>query len=339
MEISPGIHQFKIPIPDSPPDFFLNAYLLQGERGWLLVDAGWNAPESIDSLEKQLKQCGVSFSDIDRVVFTHVHPDHYGMAQRLKELCRAELAFHRAETAFILYIQEGLARIEELSKESLQWLRRNGIPEAEQPVFHTLSLAYLREFASAPLPDWELSGGETISTGYFNLEVLWTPGHSSGHVCLYEPEKKILFSGDHLLPLTTSNISLYEESEGNPLADYLDSLQAVGRREVKMILPGHEHPFQELSQRVAAMIWHHSKRASDILRALQGGARTTYEISATIPWIGPGGTTLRWQDLSPPEKMLALMETLAHLQFLINEGKVERTLEGEVCHYILSRRG
>ncbi len=336
MEVTPGIHQFKMAIPEAPKSFYLNSYLVQGSDGWLLVDAGWNDTQSLDSLEQQLGEQGVRFSDISQIVITHIHPDHYGLVSKLKELCPARPVFHQMEKTLLESIQARFSNIPEVLAETMRWLRLNGVPDSQVPVFKMGSLMYFKEFVGAPLPEKTLLGGETISTGLFDFEVIWTPGHSPGHICLYESSKKILLSGDHLLPITTPLISLYDESGGNPLADYMNSLNAIRRLKVKQVLPGHEHTFSGMRKRVAELVRHHERRKKDITNALRDRGKTTWELATCITWFGPNGAPVIWDGLSMGEKMLALLETLAHLQFLIEEGRVTKTLRDGTYYYGIS---
>lgn len=338
MELMPGIHQFKLPVPEAPPSFFLNSYLVKGNQGWLLIDTGWNCPEAMDTLEKELGSLGLNFSDISQVVITHLHPDHFGLARKINKLSGAEIAFHHAEKEFIEYLKSSLGSIDQIIQEGVRWFRRHGIPDKEHSGFQMASLGYLREFLSVPHAQKTLFGGEIISTGLFNFEVLWTRGHSAGHICLYEPEKRILFSGDEVLPVTTPIIALYDEAEGNPLADYITSLKALEKLSVDMVLPGHENVFYGLQQRIAELFQHHEARKAAMIDILKERPKTTYEVATAVPWFGPNGTTVFWEDLTIGDKWMAMMETLAHLQFLILEGKVERNLQGDTCYYSLPKK-
>lgn len=131
MEILPGIHQLKLPVPtptSQAPD--INVYLIQGEDGWMLVDTGWNTKEALAALEKQLGEIGTSFQDIRQIIVTHFHADHYGLAGRLKQLSKAPLALHQVEKAFI---DSRYINMSNLLAEIARWLRLHGVPEEETP--------------------------------------------------------------------------------------------------------------------------------------------------------------------------------------------------------------
>lgn len=313
-EIVPGIHQLKVPIPNNPLGY-LNAYLVQGTDGWLMVDTGWNEEASFQSLKEQLEKLGVGFSDISQIVITHIHADHYGLAGRIKKHSPAKLTLHEQDKPFIesryVNFQGLMARMGEL-------FRRHGVPEHELPRLQGASLPVLG-FVEPAWPDILLRGGETISTGRFNLQVIWTPGHSSGHVCLYEKEKKILFSGDHILPIITPNVSYHAESTGDPLGDYIRSLHRVESLEVELVLPAHEHIFTGLKDRIKAILEHHQARKQAIVDTIRHQPRTAYDISGRIPWETMG---VPWEKLAAFDKRAAVTETLAHLFSLEGEGKV-----------------
>ncbi|MFQ5827211.1 MAG: MBL fold metallo-hydrolase, partial [Dehalococcoidia bacterium] len=222
MEVYPGVHQLKVPIPDNPLGY-LNAYLVQGRDGWLLVDTGWNTEDAFASLEGQLKGLGVGFGDIAHIVVTHLHPDHYGLAGRLKELSPARLYLHRRDAAFI---RTRYVDFEDLLRRMAEFLRVHGVPEDILPQLQMASMPVL-PFVAYAEPDVRFEGGETLSTGLFDLEVIWSPGHSPGHICLYERQKRLLFAGDHILPLITPNVSRNVQSGDNPLADYMASLRKM----------------------------------------------------------------------------------------------------------------
>lgn len=330
MEIIPGIHQFKLPIP--APDGQLNhvnVYLIGAAGDWILVDAGWNTDEAFHTLENQLAEAGIGFKDINRIVITHFHVDHYGLAGRLKELSGAKVAMHRVEKEFI---DSRYVNMDELLAEIARWLHANGVPDEELPNLQKASLA-VRKFAVPVLPDIVLEGGESITAGPFSFEVLWTPGHSLGHICLYEPARKILLSGDHILPDTFSNVGLHPQSGDNPLQDYLDSLRACERLEVDLVLPAHEGVFTNLKQRIGELYRHQEERKGAILGAVKGVGSTACEISHHVSWI-VNGVTLSYDELLPLDKRLAVMSTLAHLEPLRKEGRITRVLEEGIYYYI-----
>ena len=326
-EVRPGIYQIKLPIPNNPLEN-TNIYLVQGDTGYLLIDAGWNSEEALQSLRKQLTEIGIDFEDISQIIITHAHPDHYGLTGQLKQLSRASISLHHIEEELII---PRYANTDELIHRIEQWFHSNGVPAHELPISQ-MATAAMRRFTNPTLPDITLHGGETISTGVFNLQVLWTPGHSPGHICLYEPDRKILFSGDHILPVITPNVSLQPQSKNNPLGDFLNSLDIVKQLDVNLVLPAHEHLFTDLQTRVDEIIWHHQQRNSEILEALKDEPKTAYQISTKITWM-PDFGGVRFQDLAPWDKRMAVSETLAHLEAMSIDGAVDKFARNSIIYY------
>ncbi|MFH2012716.1 MAG: MBL fold metallo-hydrolase [Pseudomonadota bacterium] len=328
MKIAQGIYQLKVPIPDNPLGN-LNCYLIEGKEGWLMVDTGWFTPETFDSLKNGLNELGITLTDITTIVVTHIHPDHYGLAGRIKhESPETKLLTHQFEAVMI---DSRYIKFSDLRHKGVAILKRHGVPSSELPSLSSSSMPAL-EFVRITLPDNTLYGGEIISTGVYNLEVIWTPGHSIGHICLYEPENQFLFSGDHILSTITTNISYHAQSGDNPLGDYLYSLHKLENLPVKKVLPAHEDIITDLRGRIKELDEHHNNREAEIQQAILKGLRSAYDISSQITWNVPD---FEWSNLPPLHKRIAVMETVAHLEYMRWEGKVQRIIEDEFVLYRL----
>ncbi|MBI2848048.1 MAG: MBL fold metallo-hydrolase [Chloroflexi bacterium] len=330
MEVVPGIHLLKVPIPDTPLGH-LNSYLVQGERGSLLIDTGWNTEEAFNSLEDQLRGIGLRFRDITQIVITHMHPDHYGLAGRLKRITPARLVMHHWETALI---EARYVYYAELQNRMSKFLARYGVPESERKDMETASEPVLN-FVTVAWPDDVLYGVETIDLNPFHLRVLWTPGHSPGHICLYDQAKKFLFSGDHILPTITANIPCHVQSGSNPLGDYLNSLRTLNRLHVDVILPAHETVFHDLSGRISQITEHHVKRAEKIVEIMGGKPMDPYQVAARFPWHVKG----TFEGLPVLQKRSAVVETISHLEAMWMAGRVEKTDVDDVVKYKVSGNG
>lgn len=322
MEIAPGIHKIKVPIPDNPLEN-LNAYLVEGREGWLMIDTGWYTRESLNCLKGGLKDAGLDLSDIATIIITHIHPDHFGLAGRIKELSpRTKLIMHRWEADLI---ESRYIKFSDLHEKMGDFLLRHGVSRMTE--MDRASMPSL-EFVKVTYPDRTVFGGEIIRTGMYDLEVVWTPGHSIGHICLYEPQNQFLFAGDHILPHITPAIGFHVQSGDNPLGDYLYTLHKIEHLTVKKILPAHEDVFEDLRGRIAGIEKHHQDRNDEIMMTILKKPLTAYEISPQIKW-----NVSAWDDLSPFHKRLAVMETIAHLEYLKWEGKVQRNIEAGVFKY------
>jgi glyoxylase-like metal-dependent hydrolase (beta-lactamase superfamily II) len=188
------------------------------------------------------------------------------------------------------------------------------------------------KFVTPTMPDTTLYGGETITCDDFSFEVMLTPGHAPGHICLYEPDKKILFSGDHILPTITPHVGLHPQSGANPLGDYLDSLERLKKLEVKLVLPGHEQPFTEFRERIEGISLHHKLRNAEILAALDSDTKTAFELTTSITWLhdvnGVG-----WHKLVSWDKRMAILETLAHLEAMRAKGELDKFNRDDILYY------
>jgi glyoxylase-like metal-dependent hydrolase (beta-lactamase superfamily II) len=212
-----------------------------------------------------------------------------------------------------------------------EWLRLNGTPQDELDQLNRGSTSMMSRVQIAH-PDRTLDGGEEIACGKFAFKVIWTPGHSAGHICLYDRAHKILLSGDHVLPRITPSVGLHVRSTGNPLADYLDSLKLIGKLEAELVMPGHGDPFQGLPERTAELLAHHQRRLDEILSLLLRQAdqyHTGYQIAAAMRW----GARRAWDDLSGFERRLAVTETLAHVELLHARGQVEKNCADGAISY------
>lgn len=325
MEIRPNIYLLKVPIPDNPLEY-LNAYLIKTSEGSLLIDTGWNTDEAFASLTDQIKSIGIGWDDIRYIVITHAHPDHFGLVGRLVKHTKAKIIMHELENALV---HQRFLEIDDLVKEMGYWLRLNGVPESTRPILQRSSLSQLGYVAVAK-PDMVVQGGEHIQLGDFDLEVIWTPGHSQGHICLYEPNRRILFSGDHVLAQITPNVSMHVQTISNPLADYMSTLKSVSKLPVEIVLPAHGEVLSNLTERVEEIKQHHRDRNHEIIETLSNGAKNAYEVSSGLTW-STGGVS--WSDLPDHTKRAAVTETISHLELLFAQGRIEKTSQKGIMIY------
>jgi glyoxylase-like metal-dependent hydrolase (beta-lactamase superfamily II) len=325
-EIIPGIHRLQIPIPDNPLGY-TNTYLVRGNNENLLIDPGVNTDEALSSLKKGLSEIGIGFEDVTKILATHFHGDHYGLASRVKKFSQAKTLLHQLDRDFI---QLASLDFEKRFQQAEHWLRINGAPNSELPQMQMLQR--ISRPTTLPLPDVALQGDETLSIDSFNFKVLWTPGHSPGHISLYEPTREIFFSGDFILPVITPNISRQPQPGLNPLGDYLNSLNKVKDLEVTIVLPGHESPFSDLQKRIKELFEHHERRKSEILETIKSRPKTAYEIAEGVTWmIDFGGVS--FQELAYFDKRMAVMETLAHLESMRQDEKITKLTKNDIIHY------
>ncbi|HEY95351.1 MAG TPA: MBL fold metallo-hydrolase [Dehalococcoidia bacterium] len=330
IEIRPDIYQLQIPIYNNPLGH-TNIYLIRDNDGYLLIDAGWDSEEALKAMQEQLAEIGTDLDHITRIIVTHVHGDHYGLVHTLKNYTDAEIIIHRREKEVLMYryttVYETLSDIEE------SWTR-NGAPQNELPV-PGLPARDTRRLQTPVIPDRTVEGGEILSVGNYNLQIIWTPGHAPGHICLYEKTGKMLFGGDHVLPVITPNISLLPYNGDNPLGEFMDSLRTLDILDVEIVLPAHENIYNDLHKRIEEITHHHHQRNLEIKATLEEGPKTAYQISSIITWIPESGG-IRYKDLPPMHKRMAVLETLAHLKAMLVDGEVKNSTEDGIDYYEIS---
>ena len=301
------VFELRLPIPFE--DGLVNVFLFPDGDEADLLDCGMNTDDSVDAIRAAVKQVGAK--RLRRLVVTHIHPDHYGAAGVFADgVGLADLYLHRLEVPLV---QPRYVELEHLISEVRTYLLVNGVPEDESDVLSNSQRA-LSAIVKPATPAVQLDGAETLELGRRRLRVEWTPGHSPGHICLYDEGEKILFAGDHMLPDLSPNIGLHPQSTPDPLHEYLDGLRRLAGYDPSVILPAHGRPFTGASSRVATLVAHHKKRLDQIEAIIARGERTAWEVALEL-W-GPRDNLY--------EKRLALQEGLAHLQALAVEGRVQK---------------
>jgi glyoxylase-like metal-dependent hydrolase (beta-lactamase superfamily II) len=333
-----GVWSIPVPIPNSPLRYTL-VYALETDRGPVLVDTGWDDPTGRTALAGGLAEAGFALADVHGILVTHHHPDHHGLSAHVREESGAWIAMHGAEAAVVRAIRDVPAmrwadrmaasmRGAGVPDEHLAALRGLGrVDEEGNPKGVGLALANA-------LPDRELVHGESAGVPGRAVRVLWTPGHTPGHVCLYldEPGRPTrLLSGDHLLPTITPVISLYPESPGDepadPLGDYLDSLERISALAPAEILPAHQYRFTDAPARVRALLDHHADRLADLHVQLGHEPLTLWQAAQGMHWNRP------WSELDFLARHLALSEAAAHLRRLVKTGLAEELPDTDPALY------
>jgi len=328
MEITPSIYVFKIPIPNNPLGS-TNIYFIKSTQGNLLIDAGWNSEKSFQSLQDQMKEAGGAWEDLRYLALTHAHPDHSGLLDRVAEIAQPELILHALELE-LLTRANGDAKM--VAKEMAGWLHSNGLPLPTQadPGFR---MANFMGYTPGKLKERVVNGGERLRLGDFDFELVWTPGHAPGHLCLFEHSRGLLFAGDHILLFTTPNISKVNQIDGaasSPLNEYHSSLRKVAELPAKLVLPAHGPAFTQLKERAVEIEAHHKSRTQAILAVLDDEALTSFQISARIPWSTNG---VPWEKLPFMLQQIAVAETLAHLDVLERQGKVKQASQDGIVRF------
>ncbi|KKD05247.1 MBL fold metallo-hydrolase [Streptomyces sp. WM6386] len=330
-----GVRSIRVPIPDNPLGFTL-VYVVDTDRGPVLVDTGWDDPESWDTLAEGLRACGTSATEVHGVVITHHHPDHHGLSGKVREASGAWIAMHAADAAIVRRTRE--TRSERWFSYMTAKLEAAGAPESHVAPLRTARSRKLPGFSPA-VPDREIVPGELLDLAGRRLRAIWTPGHTPGHVCLHLeethpaqlPGNGRLFSGDHLLPEITPHIGLYEDPDDatvtDPLGDYLDSLERVGRLAPAEVLPAHQHVFTDAASRVRELLAHHEERLTGLLTLLVEPL-TPWQLAERMEWNRP------WDQIPYGSRTIAVSEAEAHLRRLVKLGRAEAVAGSEPVTYV-----
>ncbi|GAA2006332.1 MBL fold metallo-hydrolase [Nocardiopsis rhodophaea] len=303
-DLGGGIWSIGVPIPDNPLGYTL-VYALESPSGPVLVDAGWEHEESWRALSAGLEQMGSSVADVHGVVVTHFHPDHTGLAGRVREASGAWVAMHQADIDLLRHIDSlGASGQRELE---VRQLRLAGATEEEVDLWARLD----PRLDPPQMPDRPLVDGELVDVPGRKLRVVWTPGHSPGHICLHLEDGDHLFTGDHVLPGITPHIGLFPfDEEHDPLSTFLDSLAGLSELGATQVLPAHEHRFTGVGPRAAEIIAHHEEKLGLLAKALGEDPATLWELASALPWRRP------WADMHALARRMAASETAAHLRTL-----------------------
>lgn len=319
-QLANSLWRLEIPLVGSPLKT-LNSYLISGHNRSLLIDTGFRQPPCREAMEQQLSALGVDRNRLD-IFLTHLHSDHTGLSTELLPdsgtiyISRVDGpgvsealdgAFWRQ--FYASYVREGFAQ------EEISGLWNSNPAQTAAP----------DTWRYTPLED-----GDTLSYGGHTLQCILTPGHTPGHMCLYEPQEGWLFSGDHVLFHITPNICRWERLP-DALGSYLKSLERVRNLPVHLLLPAHRQERGNLVQRVDELKEHHAKRLAAALSIVQQKpGLTAYEIAGLMRW------SIRcqdWESFPLTQKFFAVGEALSHLDHLAAEGHLTCRESGGVNRY------
>jgi glyoxylase-like metal-dependent hydrolase (beta-lactamase superfamily II) len=307
-----------IPMPNNPLRY-VSVYVLGGESGLTLVDAGWDSDEAWAALTDGLAGIGASVEDVRGSLVTHMHFDHIGLARRLREASGAWIALHPADRDVIADPdQRDAARAAELDR---RWLFSLGASADE------LDRLAARRSTPDPrgtiaIPDRLVEDGENLELPGWSLRAVHTPGHTPGHLCFTDERSGLLFGGDHLLPRISPNISAYRETSADALGDFLASLTKVADYPATEVLPAHEWRYRGLRARVEQLLAHHEARLSELLAVVRDNpASAPWQLAGELTWSRP------WDQYDDYMRISAVGETAAHLVHLARRGLVSSSRE------------
>lgn len=316
-KVLPGLWRLRLPLP-WPGIPHCNAWAIQSGDGLMLVDCGMyleaehDQPSSLSQLERALAQVGQRLDRVSRLVITHAHSDHWGQAAPVLERSGCELWMHPNHR----HGSEVVKDRQSMNSHRLEIARAGGVPERVLISYAERTRDLPSGVAAVVEPDRLLVAGTTLSSDLGEWHVYETPGHAPSHVCLYQPQRRILISGDHLL----GRISLYYDYgwTPDPVAEYLHSLDVVEGLDARLCVSGHGRPFTDVHAHIVATRALVIERLEAAHAALDGRPRTALEL---VPMV-------YGEQLTPQTASTRLTETLCLLQHLENHGRAVRESDG-----------
>ncbi|TDF97591.1 MBL fold metallo-hydrolase [Paenibacillus piri] len=313
-----NVCQIKVPLPF--PLRWVNSYLIRGASGFTLIDPGLHTEAAEQHWVQAMDELGIGFRDIEQIVLTHHHPDHYGLAGFFQERSGAPVLMSEAGHHQVrLLWGDG----QPMAAALLRLFSSNGMPEEM-----LLSMEdHMAGFVPLVSPQPEITPiriGDPLRLGDHEYETVHTPGHASGHVCFYRAETKVMLCGDHVIPQISPNVSYLPGGiDDNPLGSFLRSLEAIGRYDVAWAYPGHREPFTSFAHRTQELIAHHESRLELMRAMLVEQPLTAYHVCRNT-----FGHKLTLHQLR-----FALSETLAHLIYMREAGTIrEREQDGLIVY-------
>lgn len=305
--IADDIVQVRLPLPFALSS--VNSYLLRDGDGWTIVDAGLNYPPGREAWQHALAALDVPWRSIRRIILTHTHPDHYGAAGWLTAQSGAPVYASAVEQRFAELVWRGG---DQNDRRMVATFAAHGVP-ADLTAQVLDDMAALRQ-KTAPHPPLLTLEPEPLQIGARRFDLFVTPGHSDGHTVLYCARERLMLCGDTVLMKITPNIGIWPTSRPNPLADFLHSLRLLAQHDVDLALPGHGSLITVWQQRIAELQDHHAERLQ-ATEAAAGSGATAWQVCTSLFAV---------VKLSSHQLRFAMAETLAHLEYLVETGRIER---------------
>jgi len=317
-EVAAGVHRLALPLGiHGVPT--VSAYLLHDDDGDTLVDCGVAAAGEEDdpadgtaALSAALAAAGSSIERVARLIVTHAHIDHFGLAGEVVRRSGGELWMHRRTDLDLAKYEDP----EEAVDRRTLMLADHGLYGQELTESSEGLRDWLPVMPSIGRPSTLLDGGERLAAGGRTWEVVHTPGHSPGHVCLWDPGSRLLCSGDHLLRIVSPPVTFERGFEPDPMGSYLDSLDRVRALAPELVLPGHGGPFRDGAQRAESIAAGKRRRLAQVRELIDTRPRTVAELLGEL--FGGGA-------LTGAQRHFALAEILAYLAFHEVRGAAART--------------
>lgn len=322
-KINENIYRIVVELPRSPLKT-LNSYVLTSPEGNILIDTGFNQPECLEMLRSGIGELGIDMEKTD-ILATHFHADHTGLISRIKGK-NAKVYMGEVDKALLL---------ETITQPKIYWKEREDAYIAQGYAREELQDAHLTNPARKYVTDdiFEITGlkdGDRLPFSAADWRVIDTPGHTPGHICLYNGESRVMITGDHVLFDITPNITCWRTMP-DALGSYLDSLRKIRPYEVDVTLTGHRQNIGGFKERIDQLLAHHEARLNEVadIVAAQPGLNGE-QIASRMKW---SIRVKSWQEFPPQQKWFAVGEAIAHIDHLLVQGRLERSQVDGVFAY------
>ena len=313
-EIYPDIFKLEIPLPNNPLRA-LNSYIIKSEGRSLIVDTGFNTEEGRQILWAGLEETGASLGSTDLLV-THHHADHTGLSAAL------------SREGAIVYSGETDGRMINEMTGLKEWTKLDGFIKIfglEKDKVSFIDHPGYRYCPKEPVEFRFVREGDRIAVGQYSFEIIDIPGHTPGHIGLYESKHKLFFCGDHILDKITPNIAFWGFDQ-DILAVYFDSLRKIREYDIDYLLTAHRNIIRDHKRRIDELLVHYKKRLEEVEEIIRNGPVTVRDTAASMHW---EIKCSNWKDFPKPQKWFASSEAMSHLEHLYCKGRAERwTVEG-----------
>jgi glyoxylase-like metal-dependent hydrolase (beta-lactamase superfamily II) len=321
-EIASDFYRVEIPLPETTLKS-VNTYVIRDRERNLIVDTGMYRDECFYAMDKALRKLHIDLNKTDFFI-THSHGDHLGLVPRLIH-DGSVVYIDKLEADVVSRIMSGV-----ILTEIRNLLLLSGFPEKDPEKILPPHVGHEYKSREA-LPFRFLSEGDIVERGGFHFTCVSTPGHSRGHMCLYEQSRKILIAGDHILKDITPGIQGRADNV-NTLKEYLTSLAKVYALDIGTVLPGHRALFGNCKNRIEEIKEHHQLRNDEVLAILKAGDRNIYEVASQMTWNVDCDS---WDSFPIVQSFFATGEAFAHLRYLEEAGEIIRKMDGQTAIYML----
>jgi glyoxylase-like metal-dependent hydrolase (beta-lactamase superfamily II) len=317
----PGLYAIALPTPFAIGT--VNAYLARGEV-LTLIDCGVKTDDAYTALVEGLRALGHNISDIERLLITHHHIDHIGLAQRIVEESGAEIWCHPQT---VPWIENPVEARKALQDYVVPIFYQGGVPKSVMDTIIAVD-DYLLTLAGEVKADKTVEEGQSIELVGQQWEVYHTPGHAGDLICLYQPALKALLASDHLLKDVSSNPLIeapHQPDEPRPrrLLDYMREMERIANLDIVTAYPGHGTPFHNIPELVEKRLGLHAKRAEMLYSLFDGQPRNLYELAR-----------LMFPKTHETQMYLMLSEVLGHIDILERDGRLDCEIRDDILYWI-----